>query len=85
MPYHIVFILEHQGRYKACIAISRNMAFKVNSYYYTDNALDEKYDTAVFTDPTIKGQLDKNAVKTKNIFTIMSYMILQMRRILQWN
>jgi len=29
------------------------------------NALDEKYDTAVFTDPTIKGQLDKNAVKTK--------------------
>ena len=27
--------------------------------------LDEKYDTAVFTDPTIKGQLNKNAVKTK--------------------
>ena len=45
----------------------------------------KKYDTAVFTDPTIKGQLDKNAVKTKNIFTIMSCMILQMRRILQWN
>lgn len=41
VPYHIVFILEYQGRYKACIsykeaAISRNMAFKVNSYYYTD-------------------------------------------------
>lgn len=41
VPYHIVFILEHQSRYKACISykeapISRNMAFKVNSYYYTD-------------------------------------------------
>ena len=33
--------------------------------HITYNALDEKYDTAVFTDPTIKGQLDKNAVKTK--------------------
>ena len=35
VPYHIVFILEYQGRYKACIsyketAISGNMAFKVN-------------------------------------------------------
>lgn len=41
VPYHIVFILEHQSRYKACIsykeaAISGNTAFKVNSYYYTD-------------------------------------------------
>lgn len=41
VPYHIVFILEYQGRYKACIsykeaAISGNRAFKVNSYYYTD-------------------------------------------------
>ena len=53
--------------------------------HITYNALDEKYGTAVFTDPTIKGQLDKNVVKTKNIFTIMSCMILQMRRILQWN
>ena len=53
--------------------------------HITYNALDEKYDTAVFTDPTIKGQLDKNAVKTKNIFTIMSYITRQMRRILQWN
>ena len=33
--------------------------------HITYNALDEKYDTAVFTDHTIKGQLDKNAVKTK--------------------
>jgi type III restriction-modification system, restriction endonuclease subunit len=33
--------------------------------HITYNALDEKYDTAVFTDPTIKGQLGKNAVKTK--------------------
>ena len=41
VPYHIVFILEYQGRYKAYIsykeaAISGNRAFKVNSYYYTD-------------------------------------------------
>ena len=41
VPYHIVFILEYQGRYKAFIsyketAISGNRAFKVNSYYYTD-------------------------------------------------
>jgi hypothetical protein len=40
-PYHIVFILEYQDRYKVCISykeatISGNMAFKVNSYYYTD-------------------------------------------------
>ena len=40
-PYHIVFILECQDRYKVCISykeatISGNMAFKVNSYYYTD-------------------------------------------------
>ena len=53
--------------------------------HITYNALDEKYDTTVFTDPTIKGQLNKNAVKTKNIFTIMSYITRQMRRILQWN
>jgi len=33
--------------------------------HITYNALDEKYDTAVFTDPTIKGQLDKNTIKTK--------------------
>jgi len=41
VPYHIVFILEYQGRYKAYISykeatLSGNMAFKVNSYYYTD-------------------------------------------------
>ena len=41
VPYHLVFILEYQGRYKACIsykeaATSGNRAFKVNSYYYTD-------------------------------------------------
>ena len=41
VPYHLVFILEYQGRYKACISykettLSGNMAFKVNSYYYTD-------------------------------------------------
>ena len=41
VPYHIVFILEYQGRYKACISYKEaatygNRAFKVNSYYYTD-------------------------------------------------
>ena len=41
VPYHIIFILEYQGRYKACISykeatLSGNRAFKVNSYYYTD-------------------------------------------------
>ena len=41
VPYHLVFILEYQGRCKACIsykeaATSGNRAFKVNSYYYTD-------------------------------------------------
>ena len=46
VPYHIVFILEYQGGYKACIcykeaATSGNMAFKVNSYYYT-NWLDKQ-------------------------------------------
>ena len=33
--------------------------------HITYNALDEKYDTAVFTDPTTKAQLGKNALKTK--------------------
>ena len=41
IPYHILFILEYQGKYQACIgykeaAASGKAAFKVNSYYHTD-------------------------------------------------
>ena len=33
--------------------------------HITYDVMDEKYDTTVFTDPTIKGRLGKNAIKTK--------------------
>ncbi len=33
--------------------------------HITYNMLDEKYDTDIFTEPTMKGKLDVNAVKTK--------------------
>ena len=41
IPYHILFILEYQGKYQAWIgykeaAISGAAAFKVNKYYHTD-------------------------------------------------
>lgn len=41
IPYHILFLLEYQGRYQAWIgykeaAASGNKAFKVNGYYHTD-------------------------------------------------
>lgn len=41
IPYHILFLLEYQGKYQAWIgykeaAASSNKAFKVNSYYHTD-------------------------------------------------
>lgn len=41
IPYHILFLLEHQGKYQAWIgykevAISGNKAFKVNGYYHTE-------------------------------------------------
>ena len=41
IPYHILFILEYQGKYQAWIgykeaAASGSKAFKVNSYYHTD-------------------------------------------------
>ena len=41
IPYHILFLLEYQGKYQAWIgykeaAVSGNKAFKVNSYYHTD-------------------------------------------------
>lgn len=41
IPYHILFLLEHQGKYQAWIgykeaATSGNKAFKVNGYYHTE-------------------------------------------------
>lgn len=41
IPYHILFLLEYQGRYQAWIgykeaAASGNKAFKVNGYYHTE-------------------------------------------------
>lgn len=41
IPYHILFLLEYQGRYQAWIgykvaATSGNKAFKVNCYYHTE-------------------------------------------------
>ncbi len=41
IPYHILFLLEYEGKYQAWIAYKQssssvNMAFKVNQYYHTD-------------------------------------------------
>ena len=41
IPYHILFLLEYQGKYQAWIgykeaAVSGTLAFKVNKYYHTD-------------------------------------------------
>ena len=41
IPYHILFLLEYQGKYQAWIGYkeataSENKAFKVNGYYHTD-------------------------------------------------
>lgn len=41
IPYHILFLLEYQGKYQAWIgykeaALSGDKAFKVNGYYHTD-------------------------------------------------
>lgn len=41
IPYHILFLLSHDGKYKAVIGYkeataSGNAAFKVNKYYYTE-------------------------------------------------
>ena len=41
IPYHILFLLEYQGKYQAWIgykeaATSGNKAFKVNGYYHTE-------------------------------------------------
>ena len=40
IPYHILFLLEHDGKYQAWTAYKEtsagNTAFKVNQYYHTD-------------------------------------------------
>ena len=41
IPYHIIFLLEHEGKYQAWMAYkektgSSNNAFKVDAYYHTD-------------------------------------------------
>ena len=39
IPYHILFLLEYEGRYQAAIGYKEaagKTAFKVNRYYYTD-------------------------------------------------
>lgn len=41
IPYHILFVLEYQGKYQAWIgykeaSMSGTVAFKVNKYYHTD-------------------------------------------------
>lgn len=41
IPYHILFLLEYQGKYQAWIGykeatVSGNKAFKVNEYYHTE-------------------------------------------------
>lgn len=47
IPYHILFLLEYQGKYQAWIgykeaAASGNKAFKVNSYYHTEWMLEDE-------------------------------------------
>lgn len=47
IPYHILFLLEYQGKYQAWIgykeaATSGNKAFKVNGYYHTEWMAEEE-------------------------------------------
>ena len=47
IPYHILFLLEYQGKYQAWIgykeaAASGNKAFKVNGYYHTEWLAEDK-------------------------------------------
>lgn len=49
IPYHILFVLSHGGKYQAWIgykeaAASRINAFKVSSYYHTDWMSEEQFD-----------------------------------------
>lgn len=46
IPYHILFLLEYEGKYQAWIgykeaAASGSVAFKVNKYYHTDWLVEE--------------------------------------------
>ena len=47
IPYHILFLLEYQGKYQAWIgykeaAVSGNKAFRVNGYYHTEWLLEDE-------------------------------------------
>lgn len=47
IPYHILFLLEYQGKYQAWVgykeaATSGNKAFKVNGYYHTEWMAEEE-------------------------------------------
>ncbi len=47
IPYHILFLLEYQGKYQAWIGYKEaaaygNNAFKVNGYYHTEWLLDDE-------------------------------------------
>ncbi len=47
IPYHILFLLEYQGKYQAWIgykeaAVSGNKAFRVNGYYRTEWLLEDE-------------------------------------------
>jgi len=47
IPYHILFLLEYEGKYQAWIgykeaAAPGNKAFKVNGYYYTEWFVDDE-------------------------------------------
>ncbi|MDO4383398.1 MAG: DUF4391 domain-containing protein [Eubacteriales bacterium] len=46
IPYHILFLLEYEGKYQAWIgykeSINGRKAFKVNSYYHTDWMAEEE-------------------------------------------
>lgn len=47
IPYHILFLLEYQGKYQAWIGykeatVSGNKAFKVNGYYHTEWLLEDE-------------------------------------------
>ena len=49
-------LFEHQQEYEKATAVIQHITY---------NMLDEKYDTTIFTEPTLKGNLGTNVVKTK--------------------
>ena len=46
--------------------------------HITYDVMDSRYDTDIFTEPTIKGKLGTNAMKAKKHLYIISFMILRM-------